>query len=242
MDRRHQNVLGSDYVPTEEEKRIFRECKEECFWYRSMPLSVVSMIATQVLLNKGFLTARSRLGFFSKVAFAGFIGFAFGKVSYIPVCMEKLKKLENSPIGELLQQKSRTHPPNSSTQKSESLDVPSWFPSKAAPTAEAPSSSAYSDDNSTVDRSFSKVQVIPFSSSMNESTPTGITDIPQEPAILTDETPKKKGVTYEELRSRNRGMYEVPLTQKADIPVKPSQEGTTKKAVKVNKYGDAWED
>uniref|UniRef100_A0A674J0X2 Uncharacterized protein n=1 Tax=Terrapene triunguis TaxID=2587831 RepID=A0A674J0X2_9SAUR len=50
-----------------------------------------------------------------------------------------------------------------------------------------------------------------------------------EPVPLLEESPKRKSVSYEELRNRNRETYEVALTQKAETPVKSSQERAFKK-------------
>ncbi|KAG9331165.1 hypothetical protein JZ751_019918 [Albula glossodonta] len=47
------NPLGLNYIPTEEERRIFRECGNESFWYRSLPFSVVGMAVTQGLISRG---------------------------------------------------------------------------------------------------------------------------------------------------------------------------------------------
>lgn len=62
-----------------------------------------------------------------------------------------------------------------------------------------------------------RYEPIPFSASMNESTPTGITDhIAQGPDPILEESPKRKSITYEELRNKNRESYEVTLSQKAE--------------------------
>lgn len=55
-----------------------------------------------------------------------------------------------------------------------------------------------------------RYEPIPFSASMNESTPTGITDhIAQGPDPNLEDSPKRKSVTYEELRNKNRESYGV---------------------------------
>ncbi|KAH0520248.1 OCIA domain-containing protein 1 [Microtus ochrogaster] len=75
-----------------------------------------------------------------------------------------------------------------------------------------------------------RYEPIPFSASMNESTPTGITDhIAQGPDPNFEESPKRKSITYEELRSKNRESYEVTLTHKTDPSVRPVQERVPKK-------------
>ncbi|KAI2668683.1 OCIA domain-containing protein 1 [Labeo rohita] len=44
--------VGIDYIPTEEERRVFRECNQESFWYRSLPISAISMALTQFLISR----------------------------------------------------------------------------------------------------------------------------------------------------------------------------------------------
>ncbi|XP_039396576.1 OCIA domain-containing protein 1 isoform X1 [Mauremys reevesii] len=238
-----QNPVGMAYVPTEDERRIFRECNEESFWYRSVPISAISMIVTQGLIKKGILTTHSRFGSLPKVAFAGICGYIAGKISYMSACQEKFKRLENSPIGESIRQGHRPLPHEYAAQKSEFANLPSQSPFGSSPTAEVPLSSSYSHEYSSADRSVSNYAPIPFSSSLNESSPTGITEHNAPESVpLLEESPKRKSVSYEELRNRNRETYEGALTQKAETPVKSSQERPFKKEVKVNKYGDAWEE
>ncbi|XP_006113522.2 OCIA domain-containing protein 1 isoform X1 [Pelodiscus sinensis] len=230
------------YVPTEDERRIFRECNEESFWYRSLPISAVSMIVTQGLIHKGILTTHSRFGSLPKVAFAGICGYIAGKISYLSICQEKFKKLENSPIGESIRQRHRSLPHEYADKKSEFANLPPQS-SFGSQTPAAPLSSSYSHEYSSTNQSLSNYEPIPFSSSLNESSPTGITEHnAAEPVPLLEESPKRKSVSYEELRNRNRETYEVALTQKGETPAKSSQERPFKKEVKVNKYGDTWEE
>lgn len=234
-----QSQINMTYVPTEDEKRVFRECNKESFWYRSLPFSAVGMLVTQMLINKGILSTHSRFGSLPKVAFAGVCGYIAGKISYMKTCQEKFKRLENSPLGDALRQ----HRPISPEyyQKPGFSKVPSQLPFESAP--EGSLSATYSGDSRGMADVRSKYEPIPFSSSMNESSPSGITDsIPQEPAPLLEETPKRKGITYEELRSRNREVYEAGVPQKSEVPSKLSQDRPLKKDAKVNKYGDAWDE
>lgn len=41
---------------------------------------------------------------------AGFCGYLAGKLSYMKTCQEKFKKLENSPMGEILRQRTGMPP------------------------------------------------------------------------------------------------------------------------------------
>ncbi|XP_077158104.1 OCIA domain-containing protein 1 isoform X2 [Paroedura picta] len=237
-----KSALNIKYIPTEDERRVFKECNYESFWYRALPMSAVSMLVTQMLIKKGILTTHSRFGPFPKLAFAGLCGYIAGKLSYLRSCQEKFKKLENSPLGEALRQH-KPISPDFYSQKQEFSSMASSSPFETSPAAEAPPSSMYSGDNRGTEYPRSQYEPVPFSSSMNESSPTGITDsVPQEPDPLLEAKPKRKEVTYEELRNRNRQLYEAGVTQKSELPSKSSQERFPKKEVKLNKYGDAWEE
>ncbi|KAL8207421.1 UNVERIFIED_CONTAM: hypothetical protein K2H54_056296 [Gekko kuhli] len=268
-----QSGVNMNYIPTEDERRVFRECNDESFWYRSLPMSAMGMLVTQMLIKKGILSTHSRFGSFPKLAFAGLCGYMGGKLSYMRACQEKFKKLENSPLGEALRLRKPVAPEKNEeqiclavyfgkylvktlpgacdicaglkhfAQKQEFSSVPSSSPFETSPAAEAPLSSMYSGDNRGMEYSHSDYEPVPFSSSMNESTPTGITDnVPPEPGPSLEASPKRKGITYDELRSRNRELYEAGITQKSELPSRSPQERLSKKEVKVNKYGDAWEE
>ncbi|XP_030048062.1 OCIA domain-containing protein 1, partial [Microcaecilia unicolor] len=237
------NPVSMAYVPTEEERRVFRECNEESFWYRSLPISAVSMLATQFLISRGTLTSSSRFGSIPKVAFAGACGYIAGKISYMKTCQEKFKRLENSPLGDVLRQGYGSLPSNYPGRRVEFADAGNVSSTAPLQRAEAPSASSYSDDHSFRDHDAPRHESAPFSASLSESSPTGITDhAAKEPTPLLDDTPKRKPVTYEELRSKNRESYEVTVTQKAETSVRPPQEQATRKDVKTNKYGDVWEE
>ncbi|NXG70038.1 OCAD1 protein, partial [Baryphthengus martii] len=167
--------------------------------------------------------------FFSFKKVAGMCGYLAGKISYLPICSEKFKKLKDSPIGDVLRQAQRHSSHNRSSRKSEFSDMPSQSYPESSPRAGFPLSSSYSDDYSSTDRALSSYEPVPFSASLNESSPTGITDYTvQDPAPIPEESRKKKGVTYEELRNKHRETYEVMLPPKAETPSKFSQEKTAK--------------
>ncbi|XP_030347789.1 OCIA domain-containing protein 1 [Strigops habroptila] len=238
-----ERELPKPYVPTEEERRLLKECAEESARYRAFPLAAVSMLGTSFLIKKGILRDSSRFGSFVKVAFAGVCGYMAGKISYLPICSEKFKQLKDSPIGDVLRQAQRHSSPIRSSRKSEFSDMPPQsYAESSSPRAGYPLPSSYSDDYSSTDRALSSYEPVPFSASLNESSPTGITDYAaQDPAPIPEESRKKKGITYEELRNKHRETYEVMLPPKAETPSKFSQEKPAKE-VKVNKYGDTWDE
>ncbi|XP_042341598.1 OCIA domain-containing protein 1-like [Plectropomus leopardus] len=228
-----QSPVGMEYVPTEEERRVFQECNTESFWYRSVPFSVVSMAITQALVAKGTLSASPRFGSLPKVVFAGFCGYLAGKMSYMKICQEKFKRLENSPLGEALRQRTGLPPqyPSSKGPQSElsDPDTPS-FDAMFAP-AEAPGQMPISH------RDYG------YGHSSDSLMPMGKADDLSAP--VEEEEPRKKSILYEDLRLKNRENYEVTLTQKAETLLKTSPEkepGRPKKEVKKNIYGDTWED
>uniref|UniRef100_A0A3B5QTV2 OCIA domain-containing protein 1 n=1 Tax=Xiphophorus maculatus TaxID=8083 RepID=A0A3B5QTV2_XIPMA len=110
----HTAPLGVDYIPTEEEKRVLKECNRESFLYRSVPFSVVSIAFTQALVARGNLHPTVKSHSYPlrmlHLPVAGFCGYMAGKLSYMKTCQEKLKKLENSPLGEILRQRAGMPP------------------------------------------------------------------------------------------------------------------------------------
>uniref|UniRef100_A0A8D0BC67 OCIA domain-containing protein 1 n=1 Tax=Salvator merianae TaxID=96440 RepID=A0A8D0BC67_SALMN len=223
-----------DYIPTEEERRVFAECDRESFWTRSLPISAVSMLVTEMLVRKGILATYTRFGSLPKVMFAGICGFLIGKISYAETCRQKLLKLENSPIAEALSKQRAALP--GYAQKPE-------FTYESVPEAEAVQSDNYSVDSYGMTDLQSTYEPAPLSSSLSDSSHPGMADeFPQEPIPSLNESPKRKGITYEELRSRNRQMNEAGITQKAEISSRASQERLIKPQGKVNQYGDTWEE
>ncbi|XP_058640888.1 OCIA domain-containing protein 1-like isoform X2 [Onychostoma macrolepis] len=215
--------VGIDYIPTEDERRVFRECNQESFWYRSLPLSAISMAFTQFLISRGALTASGRFGSLPKVAFAGIFGYLGGKMSYMKTCQEKFKSLENSPLGEALRQRQRHQPPVFTQMHPEMSD-----PNKADFQLDDQRNQSFSNSS---DFTYSD----PVSSAAQYDTQ--IT----EPTYAEQDV-QKKHILYEDLRSKNRENYEVTTTQKPETLLKPSPETIPAKRGKKNIYGDTWEE
>ncbi|XP_067891818.1 OCIA domain-containing protein 1 isoform X2 [Heterodontus francisci] len=234
-----QGPMGSSYIPTEEERRVFRECNQESFYYRSLPFSGMSVLVTQVLISRGILSTSTRFGSIPKVAFAGVCGYLIGKISYMKTCQEKFMRLENSPLGDALRQGRRTFLHQHSYQKSGFADS---TVEHLPPEVNSPSS--YSDDYSYSDQSESNYELVPFSSTLSESAPTGIVETPGAPSPEIEESkPRRKSMTYDELRNKNRELYEVTVAQKTESLHKPAlQRLPDNKGAKTNKYGDTWEE
>lgn len=238
-ERQHRGVpgpVGMDYIPTEEERKVFRECNQESFWYRSVPFSVVSMAITQALVARGSLSASPRFGSLPKVAFAGFCGYLAGKMSYMKTCQEKFKRLENSPLGEALRQRSGLPQQYSRGPQSEMGD---------ADTSVQSASTMYQSDSQ--NQTFAQSRDYEYGYSPDP--PMQVEreeDLSVSDQTYTDEEePRRKPILYEDLRLKNRENYEVTLTQKAETLMKPTPQREPerpKKEVKKNIYGDAWEE
>uniref|UniRef100_A0A670IN48 OCIA domain containing 2 n=1 Tax=Podarcis muralis TaxID=64176 RepID=A0A670IN48_PODMU len=78
---------------------IRRQCKEESFWYRALPLSLGSMLITQGLLANGVLKPSPKFGSLPKLAIAGALGYGIGTMSYIRTCQKKFESAGLKPFG-----------------------------------------------------------------------------------------------------------------------------------------------
>ncbi|CAI9547392.1 unnamed protein product [Staurois parvus] len=156
-----------------------------------------------------------------------------GVMSYIKTCEDKLMKLENSKLGEHIRRNRLKTNVHSSGFSHDVATKQSSLHGSSAPVPESPSS-VYSNqyESSAVD--------VPFGTSMSESSPTGISDnIAQGPEFYEEKQGKPPSVTYEELRNKNRGVYDV---LKPQTPERPIQRRTPTIEAKKNKYGDVWEE
>eukprot|EP00064_Thunnus_orientalis_P014813 superscaffoldBa00002635_g14860 len=118
-----QGPVGMDYIPTEEERRVFKECNQESFWYRSVPFSVVSMAITQALVARGTLSASPRFGSLPKLAFQSY--------------MEEEEPRRKPILYEDLRLKNRENYEVTLTQKAETLLKPSPEKGSERPIKEA---------------------------------------------------------------------------------------------------------
>ncbi|XP_059194684.1 OCIA domain-containing protein 1-like isoform X2 [Centropristis striata] len=218
-------------------RRAFGTGVSGCLSHRALPLSLISVGVTQALLAKGIVTTSPRFGSLPRLAFAGFLGYLLGKFSYTRECQEKLKGLENSPLGEMLRQQSGTP-----------LQIP-----------KRPQSEMSDPDTKSFDTMFQPAEVHSqasvkrdFEYGYNPEPPLSVGKEDYYSAPVEEDEPRKKSILYEDLRLKNRENYEVTLNQKADAMLKnqepmhktlPEREPwRPKNEVKKNIYGDTWED
>ncbi|KAF4071701.1 hypothetical protein AMELA_G00276340 [Ameiurus melas] len=221
-------ALGAEYTPTEEERKVFKQCDEESFWYRSVPFSASAMALTHMLVAKGKLTASPRFGSLPKVLFAGMCGYFAGKLSYMKTCRQKFYHLENSPIAEALRQRHRHHhrPPQFAGPQPELSEDEK--PEFEAFQSESVSELPYSPPD------------LSYSDTTRSAPPRNLHTraLREEEEDEEGQEVKKKPILYEELRNKNRENYDVTRNQKVD-------RDTAKKggeSLKKNKYGDTWDE
>uniref|UniRef100_A0A8C6U7A1 OCIA domain containing 2 n=1 Tax=Neogobius melanostomus TaxID=47308 RepID=A0A8C6U7A1_9GOBI len=85
--------LSDHHVHSEDVGKVWKECQEESFWYRALPISLGSMAVTGGLIYNGVWKPSPRFGPFPKVIVAGILGYAIGKVSYMGTCRGKFQEL-----------------------------------------------------------------------------------------------------------------------------------------------------
>ncbi|CAJ1052116.1 OCIA domain-containing protein 1-like [Xyrichtys novacula] len=217
-----QTKLGGDYVISDEERMVFKECNYESFWYRSVPLTVTGIAVTHALVSLGLVAGGPRLGSLPKATFVGFFGYMLGKVSYIKNCEEKFMRLDNSPLGEALR-------------------VRKGLPREVVKELSDPSTQSFNSMFQPAD-TYAQRDVNP-----DPPTQMGRAEDINAPvqSYLEEEEPKRKSILYEDLRLKNRENYEVTLTQKAETLLKPppeKKEPTRVKKEMKNIYGDTWEE
>lgn len=77
-----------------EETRVLAECERESLMYRSIPLGLMAMFATQYGMSRNMLSQNAR---FFKLGASLFAGYIIGKASYAPACRRKiLSQIPNS--------------------------------------------------------------------------------------------------------------------------------------------------
>uniref|UniRef100_A0A671LQC7 OCIA domain-containing protein 1 n=1 Tax=Sinocyclocheilus anshuiensis TaxID=1608454 RepID=A0A671LQC7_9TELE len=186
-----QGSFNASYIPNEEERRVFRECNSESFWYRC-EYTCLSFCPTFFLRSLFIFFVL----FLPKITLqvAGMFGYITGKMSYMRVCKEKFRKLENSPLGEALRQGRLHHMPSELNQSDFEDPNPSESQQSVLESAFQPStevsSMPESDSSYTSDYPYSSpsqsYDPTPFSSGFSDSGPVNIRDdiSPQGTATL----------------------------------------------------------
>jgi len=227
-----------NYKFSAEEVRVLKECNSESFYYRSLPISSALMVSAHLAVRAGYLKPNARFGSGVKVIGAGLFGYFVGKFSYQRHCEEKILKLPNSQLAEMLRRR-RGLTTADSTQPDQGFG-PTW----GAPCTQQRSSSLDLDSDRNTE----------YQGLDDSQRPT--VDTPDRPFV--EEEPPKLSTSYEDLRRKNRDEYAAKQlgtayrreqqSQTRDQPQQgayseqlrvPSRNRTSTETKKT-KYGDEW--
>jgi len=225
-----------------EEKAVMKECTDESFWYRSLPLSVALMGTAHLLVERGILKPSLRYGSKPKVAIASFLGYFFGKFSYAEACANKfLSKAPRSEISDAIRARRglpALEPEPSNGPDYSGLGVPQqessplqygYQPEQGVPGSPQPPSTNNYEDLRRRNREMSQVPNDGYRSSM-----------PQ----VGQGVEGQSGSAYDDLRRRNRESNQQPESQpypRPPAPLQPQQPGgyqPQKQGQGESKYGD----
>ena len=71
-----------NYKPSKDEERIFNECMDDCFWYRSLPAAGIAGAAVLISIKTGKIPS-TKYGSAPKVFAASGLFYALAKASYL---------------------------------------------------------------------------------------------------------------------------------------------------------------
>ncbi|CAG4978061.1 unnamed protein product [Colias eurytheme] len=216
---------AAPYKFSPDELRVLKECNNESFFQRSLPLGTLLGLGAFFGVQNGHLKPNPRFGAFPKVTLAVIMGYFLGKLSYQQACAEKLMALPGSYIGQLLRERKEG--------KFDGLSRP-----QAPPTMFGASpGDIYSDAG-------------PGSSlDLDTDRPLFTEDVfmPNSDLSVAQTEPQeapRSALSYDELRRRNRGQYSD--ARQEPYKLEPSTAPVVTRAppppaAPTNKYGDAME-
>ncbi|KAH8309264.1 OCIA domain-containing protein 1 [Drosophila kikkawai] len=239
----------ADYQFSAEEVKALRECNTESFFQRSLPFGTGLGLLAYFGVKNGYLQGNGKYGAVPKVVMGVILGYFVGKFSYQQKCAEKIMRLPNSQLGEMLRQRRQGGGVISTITPDENLGRAFTLAPFTPSSADVYSDEAYQPGRSTA---------------LNldtESRPTmsGLDDIYRptlDSATMLDTElplePAKPGQSYEDLRRRNREEYlkhqQSPYSKPYEPPTSPQQRPVQAAPLdpaaggKKNKYGDSWTD
>ena len=97
------------YKPSEVEKRLLDECKNDCFWYRSVPAAGLAGAAVLTCIKTGKIQSSKKYGSVPKVLAASGLFYALATASYffssvfhVSGCQQKFEKyIKENPDSDL---------------------------------------------------------------------------------------------------------------------------------------------
>ncbi|XP_034476964.1 OCIA domain-containing protein 1 [Drosophila innubila] len=240
----------ADYNFTADELKALRECNQESFVQRSLPFGTGLGLLAYFGVKNGYLRGSGKYGAVPKVVMGVVLGYFVGKFSYQQKCAEKIMRLPNSRLGEVLRQRRQGGGVINSITPDENLGraftLAPFTPSSAdVYTDEGFKPSRNTSLNLDTDTRHAVAGLDDIYRPNLDSNTMVDTELPLEPA--------KPGESYEDLRKKNREDYtkrqQSPYSRPYEAPIQqrvvesPAHEqslgiGSGKK----NKYGDSWTD
>ncbi|XP_019864792.2 OCIA domain-containing protein 1 [Aethina tumida] len=229
------------YKFSPEELRVIKECNQESFYQRCLPLGGIFSATAYFGVKAGYFKAHPRFGPTPKVLVGVILGYFIGKFSYQRKCAEKLMQLPNSRVGEMLRLRR-------SGQINETIDGSFGAGMSLAPFPGIAQKDSYSDINpsSNLDIDTSRPYHEGLDDSQRPSLDNPIYEEELPPVISNQKT------SYEELRRKNRdeylqkrtGTYIEPARTPSQVhpPLSKASTSDAETSFKVkNKYGDEME-
>uniref|UniRef100_A0A8D8H2Q6 OCIA domain-containing protein 1 n=1 Tax=Culex pipiens TaxID=7175 RepID=A0A8D8H2Q6_CULPI len=103
FQEQQRNALNYQFSP--EELKVLQECNREAFFQRSLPLGTVFGLGTYYAVQRGLLKAGARFGAGPKVFIGVTFGYFLGKLSYQSKCADKIMRLPNSRLADIIRQR-----------------------------------------------------------------------------------------------------------------------------------------
>ncbi|XP_058460012.1 OCIA domain-containing protein 1 [Malaya genurostris] len=243
-----RNVLNYQFSP--EELKVLQECNREAFFQRSLPFGTMCGIGTWYAVQRGFFKASARFGAGPKVFVGITVGYFMGKLSYQHKCAEKIMRLPNSRLAELIRQRRQgTAGGVERLLPDQGLGAGSML-SPFGPTSP---SDSYTEKQMHRSDSFNLDIHVPQYSGLDDSgRPTLDSDQAFEEELQLPPSPQVTK-SYEELRRQNREEYmkrqqapyrspvlddQPPIRRELERPKYEEQQSSQPQA--KNKYGDTW--
>ncbi|CAD6998676.1 OCIA domain-containing protein 1 [Ceratitis capitata] len=241
----------ANYQFSSEEVRVLRECNTESFFQRSLPLGTALGVGAYLGVKNGYFKGNYRYGAVPKVVVGVIVGYFVGKFSYQQKCAEKLMRLPNSKLGELLQQRKQNGSVLSRLNPDQSIGIGMSLSPFSSTGASEDNNKEFTRSNALNLDLESRPSIAGlddiYRPSLDNPSPFYETELPIEQA--------KHGTSYEELRKKNREEYEkkqqqnplshslppnVPFVNRDNETFKSSPGSST--SGHRNKYGDTWTD
>ncbi|KAJ8737262.1 hypothetical protein PYW07_000533 [Mythimna separata] len=215
------------YEFTQEEMKALEECDRESFYGRCLPFSAILASLTYAAIKNGNLKPNPRFGPFPKVTLAVMVGYFLGKLSYQQACAEKLMALPGSYIGQLLRERKEGKFGGGRTAMSKGGTTMLGANPGDIYSDAGPGSSLDLD----TDRPLFNEEAYRPGASAQPSAP--------------DAQPKAPGLSYEDLRRKNRddhkGAKQEPYRTDLGPPPPVQRMRPVTPAAPTNKYGDVME-